>query len=56
MTGDGARLTILSTNDGLRKYYDNQLEVEAFPKEKKPHPYEDKGESDDHLYITCKGT
>jgi hypothetical protein len=32
--------------------FDNQLEVESFPKDKKPHPYEEKGESDDHLHIT----
>jgi hypothetical protein len=34
--------------------YDNQLEVESFPKDKKPHPYEGKGESNDHLRITYK--
>ena len=55
MTENGTRLTILSTNDGLGKYYDNQLEVESFPKEKKPLPYEDKGENNDQLCITCKG-
>ena len=36
------------------KYYDNILEVEAFPKEKNPRPYEDKGENNDHLHITYK--
>jgi hypothetical protein len=36
------------------KYYDNLLEVEVFPKEKKPHSYEDKGENNDHLCITYK--
>jgi hypothetical protein len=41
---------------GQRKDYDNLLEVKVFPKEKKPHPCEDKGESNDYLYITCKGT
>jgi uncharacterized protein YukJ len=39
---------------GWGKSYDNQLEVEAFPKEKKPLPYEDKGENNDHLLITYK--
>jgi hypothetical protein len=41
---------------GWGKYYDNHLEVEAFTKEKKPHPYEDRGENNDHLFITCKET
>jgi hypothetical protein len=41
---------------GQRKAYDKILEVEVSPKEKKPHPFKDKGESNDYLYITCKGT
>jgi hypothetical protein len=40
---------------GWGKAYDNLLEVEVFSKEKKPCPYEDKGENNDHLCITCKG-
>jgi hypothetical protein len=31
------------------------MEVEVFPKEKKPRPYEGKGENNDHLCITYKG-
>jgi hypothetical protein len=34
---------------GWEKSDDNQLEVESFPKEKKPRLYKDKGESNDHL-------
>jgi hypothetical protein len=41
---------------GQRKSYNNLLEVEFIPKEKKHHPYKDKGESNDYLYITSKGT
>jgi hypothetical protein len=39
---------------GWGKYYNNQLEFEAFPKEKKPHPYKNKGENIYHLHITYK--
>jgi hypothetical protein len=39
---------------GWKRSYDNQLEVESFPKDKKPLPYEGKGESDGHLRITYK--
>jgi hypothetical protein len=40
---------------GWGKAYDNQLEVEALPKENKSSPCEDNGENNDHFFITYKG-